>query len=83
MSRISPRARPLCHTARSWNARDTTEISLNCIWTEHVEKERKYVKPKTTYTCNPFPSIEMNNGLGMRSKCSLRSHRWHAIESIP
>lgn len=50
----------------NWNARDTTEISLNCIWTEHVEKERKYVKPKTTYTCNPFPSIEMNNGLGMR-----------------
>jgi hypothetical protein len=61
---------------RSWNARDTTEISLNKIWNEHVEKERKYVKPKTTYTCNPFPSIEMNNGLGMRGMCvpARRSH---------
>ena len=50
----------------SWKAKDTTEIAINSIYTEHCEKERKYTKPKTVYTCNPFPSIEMNNGLGMR-----------------
>ena len=50
----------------SWKAKDTTEIAINSIYTEHCEKERKYTKPKTIYTCNPFPSIEMNNGLGMR-----------------
>ena len=24
------------------------------------------MKPKTKYTCNPCPSVEMNNGLGSR-----------------
>ena len=50
----------------NWNAKDRSEISMNRIWGEHVEKEAKWQKPKTTYTCNPCSSIPMNNGLGMR-----------------
>jgi len=29
-------------------------------------RKEKNTKPKTRYTCNPFPSIELNNGLGLR-----------------
>jgi len=50
----------------NWNAKDRSEIALNCIWTEHVEKEQKGFVPKTQYTCNPCSSIVMNNGLGSR-----------------
>ena len=50
----------------NWNAKERSEIALNRIWSEHVEKEKLYMKPKTKYTCNPCPSIDMNNGLGSR-----------------
>jgi len=50
----------------NWHAKDTNEISLNRIYVEHVEKEGRNNMPKTTYTCNPFSSIAMNNGLGSR-----------------
>ena len=52
----------------NWAAKDRSEIALNTIWSEHVEKESKILKRsiKTTYTCNPCASISMNNGLGMR-----------------
>eukprot|EP00900_Chrysochromulina_parva_P009644 jgi/Chrpa1/18681/Chrysochromulina_OHIO_Genome00018495-RA len=52
----------------NWNAKDYNEISLNCIWSEHVEKEAKQIRKgiKTTYTCNPCSSLELNNGLGSR-----------------
>ena len=52
----------------NWAAKDRSEIALNTIWSEHVEKESKILKRsiKTTYTCNPCASIPMNNGLGMR-----------------
>jgi len=39
---------------------------MNRIWSEHVDKEMSFIKPKTTYTCNPCSSISMNNGLGSR-----------------
>jgi len=50
----------------NWKAKETSEIALNKIWSEHVEKEANFIKPKTTYTQNPCSSIDMNNGLGMR-----------------
>jgi len=50
----------------NWNAKDRSEIALNTIWSEHVEKEAHFIKPKTKYTCNPCSSIPMNNGLGSR-----------------
>ena len=52
----------------NWSAKDRSEIALNTIWSEHVEKESKILKRsiKTQYTCNPCASIPMNNGLGMR-----------------
>jgi hypothetical protein len=50
----------------NWNAKDTSEIAINQIYSEHVEKEAKYMRPKTIYTCNPCPSIVMNTGLGSR-----------------
>jgi hypothetical protein len=50
----------------NWNAKDTSEIALNRIFVEHVEKEQKWQHPKTQFTANPFSSIPMNNGLGMR-----------------
>ena len=50
----------------NWNAKDRSEIALNRIWSEHVEKEANFIKPKTQYTCNPCSSIPMNNGLGSR-----------------
>jgi len=50
----------------NWNAKDTSEIAINSIFTEHVEKEAKFMRPKTKYTQNPCPSIVMNTGLGSR-----------------
>jgi len=38
--------------------------AMRCV--SQVDKEKKFIKPKTVYTCNPFPSIPMNNGLGLR-----------------
>ena len=52
--------------AMNWNAKDTSEIAINQIYSEHVEKEKKFTNLKTKYTANPFPSIDMNNGLGCR-----------------
>ena len=61
-------APPRAREAMNWAAKDRSEIALNTIWSEHVEKESKILKRsiKTTYTCNPCASIPMNNGLGMR-----------------
>ena len=50
----------------NWNAKERSEIAMNRIWSEHVEKEIAVMKPKTKYTCNPCSSISMNNGLGSR-----------------
>ena len=50
----------------NWAAKDYSEISLNQIWSEHVEKEASFFKMKTKFTANPCSSIEMNNGLGSR-----------------
>jgi len=50
----------------NWNAKERSEIALNRIWSEHVEKEISKMVPKTKYTCNPCSSIDMNNGLGSR-----------------
>jgi len=52
--------------AMNWNAKERSEVALNRIWTEHVDKETQFIKPKTQYTCNPCSSISMNNGLGSR-----------------
>ena len=50
----------------NWHAKDTSEIATNQIYTEHCEKEKKFVRPKTIYTANPCSSMELNNGLGSR-----------------
>ncbi|EOD26948.1 hypothetical protein EMIHUDRAFT_236253 [Emiliania huxleyi CCMP1516] len=45
------------------------QVGKNEIWTEHVRKEMAIAASgcKKKYTSNPFPSLEMNNGLGTRS----------------
>jgi len=50
----------------NWNAKDTSEIAINRIFVEHVDKEKKNPNTKTIYTANPSSSIPMNNGLGSR-----------------
>mmetsp|Transcript_3003 Transcript_3003/g.7477 ORF Transcript_3003/g.7477 Transcript_3003/m.7477 type:complete len:154 (+) Transcript_3003:24-485(+) len=50
----------------NWNAKERSEVALNRIWSEHVDKEMSKMLPKTKYTCNPCSSIDMNNGLGSR-----------------
>merc|ERR1712039_770540 len=50
----------------NWNSKEANAVAINSIWSEHVEKEKNYMNPKTKFTCNPMSSIEMNNGLGSR-----------------
>ena len=51
----------------NWNAKDTSEIAINKIFTEHVEKESKLQQPKTIVRAPP----SAQNALTSRS---IRPH---------
>ena len=68
----------------NWNAKDTSEIAINRIFVEHVDKEKKNPNTKTIYTANPCSSIPMNNGLGSRSEdMTPLASRLHLYRSYP
>ena len=58
----------------NWNPKslEGNEVHINSIWREHVKKEDIGKESKDVFTVNPFPSIDMNNGLGCRGECRPR-----------